>query len=110
MTFKVSFRFAIKPEWENAIREGRKTIDVRFNAEKFSEVKIGDSIHYGSTEVRVTSIRAYPGVSDLLAHEDWRKIVPEAKDHQQAFDTLVSLLRHNAPPHGILALVVEVVK
>lgn len=107
MTFKASFHFDIKPEWEEAIREGRKNIDIRINSEPYADVKKGDIIRYRSTKVRVKKIRAYPGLSDLLAHEDYGKVVPEAKSHQEALQRLIEVIPHMAPPHGILAFEVE---
>ena len=75
MTFRAKFHFEISPEWEEAIREGRKTIDVRLNINPNADVKKGDIIRYRSTEVVVKSIRAYPGISDLLAYEGFEKVV-----------------------------------
>ncbi len=110
MTFKISFHFVIKPEWEHAIREGRKTIDVRVNAEKYAEVKKGDNIYYSSTEVRVRSIRAYPGLEDLLHHEDYRKVVPGAKTADEALHALRGVGFRGDSPHGVLALEIEFIK
>ena len=107
MTIKASFHFIIKPEWEQAIREGRKNIDVRVNAEKYADVKKGDSIRYSSTDVRVKGIRAYPGLEDLLHHEDYRKVVPGAKSADEALRKLREVGLHDEPPHGVLAIEVE---
>jgi aspartyl-tRNA synthetase len=43
----------------------------------------------------------------LLAHEDRRKIVPEAKDNQEALQKLLEAIPHNEPPHGVLAFEIE---
>jgi ASC-1-like (ASCH) protein len=107
MTSKAPLHFEIKPEWEEAIREGRKTIDVRVNAKPYADVEKEDIIRYKSTKVKVKKIRAYPGLSDLLAHEDRRKIVPEAKDNQEALQKLLEAIPHNEPPHGVLAFEIE---
>jgi len=110
MTFRASFHFDVKPEWEKDIREGRKTIDVRINVQPYADVNKGDIIRYRSAKVKVTRIRAYPGLSDLLAHEDYRKIVPEAKSHQEALQRLLEEITHMVPPHGILAFEIESVE
>jgi len=110
MTFKASFHFEVKPEWEKDIREGRKTIDVRSNVQPYAEVNKGDIIQYRSAKVKVKKIRAYPGLSDMLAHEDYRKIVPEAKNHQEALRRLLEEITHMEPPHGILAFEIESVE
>ncbi len=110
MTFRTSFHFAIKPEWEKAVREGRKTIDVRVNSEKYADVKKGDSIHYSATEVKVKGIRGYPGLQDLIHHEHYRKVAPEAKSAEEALHALRAVGLHDEPPHGVLAIEVEFVK
>lgn len=107
MTFKAPLHFSIKPQWEEAIREGHKTIDVRVNAKSYADVETEDVIRYSSTKVRVKKIRAYSGLSDLLAHEDYKKIVPEAKSTQEALQKLLEAIPHNAPPHGVLAFEIE---
>lgn len=43
----------------------------------------------------------------MLAHEDRRKIVPEAKDNQEALQKLLETIPHNEPPHGVLAFEIE---
>ncbi|TAN35273.1 hypothetical protein EPN27_04115 [Patescibacteria group bacterium] len=110
MTFRASFHFDLKPELEKDIREGRKTIDIRINVQPYADVNKGDIIQYRSAKVKVTRIRAYPGLSDLLAHEDYRKIVPEAKSHQEALQRLLEEITHMEPPHGILAFEIESVE
>jgi ASC-1-like (ASCH) protein len=107
MTFKASFHFDVKPEWEKDIREGRKTVDVRINVQPYADVNKGDIIEYSSTKVKIKKIHAYPGLSDMLAHEDYRKIVPEAKSHQEALQILLEEITHMGPPHGILAFEIE---
>ena len=110
MTFRASFHFDLKPEWEKDIREGRKTIDVRINAQPYADVNKGDIIQYRSAKVKVKKIRAYPGLSYLLAHEDYRKVVPSAKTHQEALQRLLEEITHMEPPHGILAFEIESVE
>ncbi|MEW6001999.1 MAG: ASCH domain-containing protein, partial [Nitrospirota bacterium] len=107
MTFRASFRFDIRSEWEEAIRKGQKTIDVRINVQPYADVKKGDIIRYHSLKVTVKKIRAYPDISDLLAYEDYRKVVPEAKNFQEALKILREEFPHIEQPHGILAFEIE---
>jgi ASC-1-like (ASCH) protein len=107
MTFRASFHFDVKPEWEKDIREGRKTVDVRINSQPYADVNKGDVIQYSSVRAKVKKIHAYPGISDMLAHEDYGKIVPEAKSHKEALQTLLEEIKHMEPPHGILAFEIE---
>ncbi len=60
---------SIRPEWENPLREGRKTIDARLVADD---------------------------IADLLAHEDWRRIAPDATDASEIRRLLEG--GHGAPP------------
>jgi ASC-1-like (ASCH) protein len=110
MTLSREFHLDIRPGWEKAIQEGHKTIDVRINAQPPADVNKGDVIRYRSTKVKVKKIRAYPGLSDLLAYEDYRKVVPEAKSHQEALGILLEEFHHMEPPHGLLAFEIEVIK
>lgn len=58
----------------------------------------------------VKKIRAYPGLSDLLTHEDYREVIPAAKSHQEALQILLKEITHMEPPHGILAFEIESVE
>lgn len=69
-----------RPEWEDPIRDGRKTIDARLVADDIADLKVGSIVRYPGARVRVTSMRFYPGFGDLLAHEDWRRIDPETAE------------------------------
>jgi ASC-1-like (ASCH) protein len=114
MTFRASFHFDIRPEWEKSILEGLKTIDVRVNAQPYADVNKGDVIHYRSikvkVKVKVKKIRAYPGLTDMLAYENFRKVVPEAKSHEEALQRLLEEIPHLEPAHGILAFEIEHIK
>jgi len=74
---------SMRPEWEDAIRSGRKTVDARLVADDIADVTVGAVIRYPGARVRVTHIRFYPGVDDLLAHEDWHRIDPDAGDAER---------------------------
>lgn len=109
MTFK-TFRFDIDPKWENFIREKRKTIDVRMNIKPFADVDKDDFIEYSTTKVKVKKIRGYPGISDLIAYEDYKKIIPDAQSREEALEKLHELYAHADSTHGILAFEIEPVE
>jgi ASC-1-like (ASCH) protein len=69
-----------RPEWEDAIRSGRKTIDARLVADDVADITVGAIIRYPGARVRVKHMRFYPAFGDLLAHEDWHRIDPDAAD------------------------------
>jgi ASC-1-like (ASCH) protein len=107
MTFRATFHFDMPPAWEEAIKEGRKTVDVRINIQPYADVNKGDIIRYNSIEVIVKKIRAYPSISDLLTYEDFKRIDPDSKDLNDAYRRLIEIFHHDEPPHGLLALEIE---
>ena len=68
---------SMRADWEDAIRNGRKTIDARLAADDIADLHVGSVIRYPGARVRVTHMRFYPGFADLLAHEDWHRIDPD---------------------------------
>ncbi len=62
-----------RPEWEDPLRSGRKTIDARLVTDEIDGIKVGDLIHYPGAKARVRRIRFYPGFGDLLSYEDWHR-------------------------------------
>lgn len=77
-----------RPEWEDALRSGRKTIDARLVADDIAELKVGDRVRYPGAEARVERIRFYPGFHDLLAYEDWHRIAPDATSREDVLRVL----------------------
>jgi ASC-1-like (ASCH) protein len=71
---------SIRREWEDAIREGRKDIDARFVDDDVVPLKIGAVVRYPGARVRVTGMRFYAGMRDLLAREDWHRIDPDGSN------------------------------
>ena len=96
---------SMRPEWEDAIRDGRKDIDARLVADDIANMKVGSVIRYPGARVRVRHMRFYAGFSDLLAHEDWRRIDPDGADAAQ----LQRLLEegHEASVHDSGAVAIE---
>jgi len=77
-----------RPEWEDALRDGRKTVDARLVADDIAELKVGDRVRYPGATARVRRIRFYPGFGDLLAYEDWHRIAPEAASRDEVLRLL----------------------
>jgi ASC-1-like (ASCH) protein len=96
---------SMRPKWEDAIREGRKSIDARLVADDMANVKVGSIIRYAGARVRVTHMRFYAGLNDLLAHEDWRRIAPDAADAEQLRRILEK--GHEASVHHRSAVAIE---
>lgn len=81
-----------RPEWQEAIRGGRKTIDARLVADDIADLRVGEVVQYHGARARVRHMRYYTGFSDLLAHEDCRQIAPDIADR----DELLRLLEEGA--------------
>ena len=77
-----------RPEWEDALRSGRKTIDARLVADDIAELKVGDRVHYPGSTARVRRMRYYPGFRDLLSYEDWHQVAPDAASRDEVFRVL----------------------
>ncbi|MDA8169862.1 MAG: hypothetical protein M0Z59_09255 [Nitrospiraceae bacterium] len=107
MTTKAKFHFDIRPEWEKAIRDGKKTVDARINITPYADVNKGDTIKYHSLHVRVKRINSYYGLNSLLQDEGFRKVVPGAGSIQEALDALVEEMHGIERPHGFLAFEIE---
>lgn len=97
-----TFHFDMDPDFEEAVREGAKTIDVRVNIAPYADVNKGDIIRYRSAEVRVRAIRAYPCLHDVVSYEDFKKIVPDASDPNEAHQRLMEVFPDEAS-HDMLA-------
>lgn len=69
-----------RPEWEDAIRSGLKTIDARPVGDDVADLEVGSILRYHGARVRVTHLRFCSGFGDLLGHEDWHRIDPGAAD------------------------------
>ena len=66
-----------RPEWEDALRSGLKTIDARLVADDIAGLEVGDIVRYHGAAVRVRHIRFCSGFGDLLAYQDWSQIAPD---------------------------------
>jgi len=95
-----------RPEWEDALRSGLKTIDARLVADDIAGLEVGDILQYPGAEVRVRHVRFYPGFGDLLAYEDWSRIAPEASSREEVRRRLEE--GHEATVRATGAVAIEV--
>jgi ASC-1-like (ASCH) protein len=100
----------IRPEWGEAIRSGRKTIDARLVADDIAELKVGDVVRYPAIQARVLHLRYYAGFRDLLATEDWRRIAPDAAGPGEVLSLLLAGHAQTVHQTGAVAIELEVVK
>ncbi len=77
-----------RPDWEDALRSGRKTIDARLVADDIADLAVGRLVHYPGAHARVRHMRFYHSFEDLLAHEDWRRIAPDASGRDEVLALL----------------------
>jgi ASC-1-like (ASCH) protein len=97
----------MRPEWEDALRSGRKTIDARLVADDIAGLEVGDVVRYPGAAMRVKRIRFYPGVGDLLAYEDWRRIAPDAAGREEVLHLLEAGHAATVRASGAVAIEVE---
>jgi ASC-1-like (ASCH) protein len=97
----------IRPEWDEAIRTGRKTIDARLATDDVTNLKVGDVVRYPAVRARVRHLRRYRGFRDLVAYEDWRKIAPGAASRDEALRLLENGLAQTATDLGVVAIELE---
>src|SRR5271165_3042137 len=95
-----------RPEWEDVLRSGLKTIDARLVADDIAGLEVGDILQYPGAEVRVRHVRFYPGFGDLLAYEDWSRIAPEASSREEVRRRLEE--GHEATVRATGAVAIEV--
>lgn len=97
----------MRPEWEDALRSGRKTIDARVVADDIANVSVGSVVRYPGAHARVRHMRFYHSFEDLLAGEDWHKIAPDATSHDEVLRVLEEGCRETVRETGAVAIELE---
>jgi ASC-1-like (ASCH) protein len=92
-----------RPEWADALRSGRKTLDARSVTYEIDGLKAGDVVQYPGVRARVVRLRFYLGFGNLLAYEDWRQIAPDATGR----DEVHRLLAEGHQATGAVAIELE---
>jgi ASC-1-like (ASCH) protein len=92
-----------RPEWADALRSGRKTLDARSVTDEIDGLKAGDVVQYPGVRARVVRLRFYLGFGNLLAYEDWRQIAPDATGR----DEVHRLLEGGHQTTGAVAIELE---
>jgi ASC-1-like (ASCH) protein len=100
-------QLTLGPEWAEAVRDGRKTIDARLVADDIASLEVGHIIHYPGARARVRHMRYYTGFRDLLAHEDWHKIAPDATDRAELLRALEDGHEATLRASGAVAIEIE---
>jgi len=72
-----------------------------------ADLKVGDTVHYAGATARVCHMRFYPGFRDLLAHEDWRKIDPDAANREGVLQILEAGHEETVRETGAVAIELE---
>lgn len=99
-----------RPEWEDSLRSGRKTIDARVVADDVAELAIGQLVRYAGARRRVRHIRFYHSFGDLLAHEDWRQIAPDSSSRDEVLHLLENGRLETERQTGAVAIELEPVE
>lgn len=100
-------RLKTRPEWEDALRSGRKTIDARWLSDDVGGLEVGERVNYPGAKAVVKGIRFYRGFRDLLAHEPWKRIAPDAAGPSEVLKLLESSHGVAARHSGVVAIELE---
>ena len=96
-----------RPEWEDGLRSGRKTIDARVVADDIANLSVGRIVRYRGARARVRHMRFYHSFRDLLANEDWRKIAPDAAGRDDVLQLLEEGCGETVRETGAVAIELE---
>lgn len=98
----------IKKPYYDAIMSGRKTLEVRVGYGSIKRLRIGELLQletsHESGAVQIRSIRTYDNFAKMLAAEDWRQIVPQAKDRAEALQLLQKIYPPRKEKLGVYAI------
>lgn len=99
-----------RPEWEDALRSGRKSIDARVVADDIADVSIGRVVRYPGVRARVRHMRFYHSFDDLLANEQWQKIAPDATSREEVLQLLGEGCGETVRETGAVAIELEPIR
>ena len=101
-------KMRIKKPYYDAIMSGRKTLEVRVGYGSIKRLRAGELLQletsHESGAVRIKSIRIYDNFAKMLAAEDWRQIVPQAKDRAEALRLLQKIYPPRKEKLGVYAI------
>lgn len=101
-------KMRIKKPYYDAIMSGRKTLEVRVGYGSIKRLRTGELLQletsHESGAVWIKSIRIYDNFAKMLAAEDWRQIVPQAKDRAEALQLLQKIYPPRKEKLGVYAI------
>ena len=101
-------KMRIKKPYYDAIMSGRKTLEVRVGYGSIKRLRAGELLQletsHESGAVRIKSIRIYDNFAKMLSAEDWRQIVPQAKDRAKALQLLQKIYPPRKEKLGVYAI------
>lgn len=101
-------KMRIKKPYYDAIMSGRKTLEVRVGYGSIKRLRAGELLQletsHESGAVRIKSIRTYDTFAKMLTAEDWRQIVPQAKDKAEALRLLQKIYPPRKEKLGVYAI------
>lgn len=103
---------------------GRKTIEGRLKRGKFAEYRIGDTVSLrrdwrdedgvlrdgepDAARVRILAIREYPDFLTMVRTEGFQKVIPPAKDAEEAAEEYDKYYSHEEQvKYGVLAIQIQ---
>lgn len=101
----------IKGPYLEAIRTGRKTVEVRVGYNSMRKISVGDIIRFESSQRsvrrRVTRIQVFVDFESLLEAYDWRTIAPDAGSQRSTMEILRRIYTPDKVAYGIYVFELE---
>ena len=103
----------LHPEPFELIKSGKKTIEMRLNDEKRSQIKVGDTIRFISRKdestliCEVTNIKSYPSFTDLYNCVDQRLLGYETSKGNNPTDMNQYYSNDLINHYGVLAIYIK---
>jgi ASC-1-like (ASCH) protein len=96
-----------RPEWADALRSGRKTLDARSVTYEIDGLKAGDIVQFPGDQARVVRLRFYLDFGNLLDYEDWRRVAPDATGRDEVHRLLEEEYQAAVHANGAVAIELE---
>lgn len=100
----------LQKTYYESIKKGEKTIEIRFDRDKWSKMNVGDIITFNKDlRVRINNIRKHKDIVTALKANTLRKTLPNIKTIQEGIEIYRKIPKYeDYMKEGILVLAVEI--
>ena len=99
----------LEKKYEDAIKDGSKTIEARLNDEKRKKIKVGEFMLFNDVLMKqVKKISHYSSFEEMFEHEPLRKILPGVRTVKDGLKIYLYIYSGNPElANGVLAFHLE---